>query len=106
MKEISMETIQYKYKPKTTVYYVAEALFSENYPRGYSVYEGWIAEVRIIINSIDLVVRINYYVISTMRGESGLLMEGDLDLCETEKEAQVRADFLNAIVEIDRKYGR
>lgn len=98
-----METLQYKFKPKTTVYYVARTLFTEDNPLSYSAYEGWIAEVRITIDS-NYVVRIKYYVISLIRGESRLLMEDDLDLCETLKEAQERAGFLNQLEEIDRKY--
>jgi hypothetical protein len=98
-----METLQYEFKPKTTVYYVARTLFTEDNPPSYSVYEGWIGEVRITIDSCDGIVRTKYYVISLMRGESRSFMEGDLDLCETQKDAQKRADFLNQIEEIDIK---
>ena len=81
-----METLQYQFKPKTTVYYVARLLFNQDCSSAYTVYEGWIGEVRITIDSCDGIVRTKYYVISLMRGESRLFMEGDLDLCETQKE--------------------
>lgn len=99
-----MKTLEYQYDPKTTVYYVARLSFDGRNPYPpFTVYEGWIGEVRITIDSCDGVVRTRYYVISLIRGESRLFMEGDLNLCETQKDAQERAGFLNQLEEIDRK---